>query len=273
MSGPLSLRTVLRRTFGIYAEQHALVPLAAAIMAAAVALNRLQVKHSLVLAIATLLVTVVAFGLFVGVVVLLVADAMDCRPRRSARELLKGALSALGPLLLVVVVSGITITLLTTIESIVIFGIFASFALSAGANVFVFILGLPIVSILILVPELFLLTTWSVCAAVAVLERPGGLRALGRSRELVRGNGWRVLALILVLAVPLAAAVGAIDRATGSASDTSGLVARLLVAALIAPIPVLAAAVLYFELRRAKPSPAPAVPTPPHALPPNLSLP
>jgi hypothetical protein len=82
-----------------------------------------------------------------------------------------------------------------------------------------------------------------------------------------------VLALILALAVPLAVAAGAVDRASGSASSASGLVARLLVGALIAPIPVLATTVLYFELRGAPPTVVPADPTPPSAMPPGLSLP
>ena len=42
---------------------------------------------------------------------------------------------------------------------------------------------------------------------MVVLERPPGLRALRRSRELVRGNGWQVFGVILVLVV-LVAVVG-----------------------------------------------------------------
>jgi hypothetical protein len=131
----------------------------------------------------------------------------------------------------------------------------------------------PLVPVLLLVPEPFLLTVWSVLAAVAVLERPGGLRALGRSRELVRGNGWRVLALILMLAFPLALATSEIEGATRTVGSGPATAVRLLIATLIAPIPVLAATVRYFELRRAEPTPAPADPIPPIALPASTSLP
>ena len=47
-------------------------------------------------------------------------------------------------------------------------------------------IGIVIGFVLIIVPGLILLTIWSVAAPVVVLERPGGLRALRRSRELVQ---------------------------------------------------------------------------------------
>ena len=53
--------------------------------------------------------------------------------------------------------------------------------------------------ILIIVPGLILITIWSVAAPVVVLENPGVFAALRRSRELVRGNGWQVFGVILVL--------------------------------------------------------------------------
>jgi len=56
----------------------------------------------------------------------------------------------------------------------------------------------------------------------------------------------------VALAIPLALAAAVVDAASGSASSVPGLAARVLVAALIAPIPVIAATVLYFELRDAQ---------------------
>lgn len=47
---------------------------------------------------------------------------------------------------------------------------------------------------------LLLITAWSVAVPVAVLERPGGLRSLGRSRQLVRGNRLSALMVILLVA-------------------------------------------------------------------------
>jgi hypothetical protein len=81
------------------------------------------------------------------------------------------------------VVAVLVIGLVTSIGSailvVVIFGVVAGSRVVEG--VLLSVLVLPVV---VLVPELFLCTIWSVFVAVAVLERPGGLGALGRSREL-----------------------------------------------------------------------------------------
>jgi hypothetical protein len=269
----ISVGNILRRTFRIYAGQHALAPLAAALIAAFVALHHMPGNGSLGMGIVTLVLALLAIGLFVCLVVLLVADVFDGGPRRNARELLRVAWSALFRLLLVGVVGTITITFVSSIAPILVLGILAAAVVNGHGFLLGLILVLPLASILLLVLQLRLCTSWSVSAAVAVLERPGGLRALGRSRELVRGNRWRVLGLILALAVPLALAAGAVDIASGSAGSAPGLAAQVLVAALIAPIPVLATTVLYFELRRAQSTPALADVTPSGAPPPGVSPP
>jgi hypothetical protein len=269
----VSVNTVLRRTFRIYAEQHALAPLAAVLIGALVALGRLAGSRSVGVGMGVLIVAAVAVGLFVCAIVLLVADVFDGGPRRSIRNLLTGAWSALPRLLLVGATAGIAVTLVSSIAPILVLGILATVIVNSGTYLLALILVLPLFSMLLLVLQLRLYTSWSVSAAVVVLEHPGGLRALGRSGELVRGNRWRVLALILALAIPLALAAGVIGVASGSPSSAPGLLARVLLGALIAPIPVLATTVLYFELRDALPSVISADPTPPGALPPGVSLP
>jgi hypothetical protein len=140
-------------------------------------------------------------------------------------------------LLLVGVVASLAITLLSSGASIIFLVVLATAILHAGIGLWATILGLLLVPVPILLPERFLLTIWSVLAVVAVLERPRGLRALGRSRELVRGNGWRVFALILTLALPLTFTIDATERAASHGSSGMPLAARLLLAALVAPIP------------------------------------
>ena len=66
-------------------------------------------------------------------------------------------------------------------------------------------------------PSVFLLTVWSVAAPVVVLERPRGLRALRRSRDLVRGNGWRVFAVIVVFTISVNVVSRGIERGAGYA--------------------------------------------------------
>jgi hypothetical protein len=168
------------------------------------------------LALVSLLVSVVAITLFTGMVVELVADVQDGRRDATAGALLRAATPVFGKLVLVGVVAGIGI-----------------------------VLGL----ILFIVPGLILITIWSVAAPVVVLERPEGLGALARSRELVRGNGWQVFAVIFILFILVTIVAGAIDAGAESASAGVGLVVRVIVGILTAPLSALAAAVLYFELR------------------------
>ena len=80
-------------------------------------------------------------------------------------------------------------------------------------------LGILVGLVLIVVPGLILLTLWSVAAPVVVLERPGGLRALGRSRELVRGNGWNVFGVILVTVILVVVLSGVIEAIAGGGPE------------------------------------------------------
>jgi len=84
---------------------------------------------------------------------------------------------------------------------------------------------------------------------VVVIENPGVFPALRRSRLLVRGNGLQVFAVILILVVLVGAAGNIIDALAASAGTGVGIVARVIVGVLSAPLSALAAAVLYFELR------------------------
>ncbi len=62
-----------------------------------------------------------------------------------------------------------------------------------------FAIGVGIGFVLIIIPGLFLMTIWAVVAPVTVLERPGIFEAFGCSRELVRGNGWNVFGVIVIM--------------------------------------------------------------------------
>jgi hypothetical protein len=209
--------SVISRTFNIYVDQASvLLPAAAVVFVIEGILSAVLIAASPALALVSIILTIVASTLFTGMVVELVADLQDGRRDASAGKLLRAAVPVLGQLVLV--------------------GIIAGFGIAIGF-------------VLIIVPGLILLTIWSVAAPVVVLERPGALRALGRSRELVRGNGWQVFGVIVVLVI-LVGVVAAILDAIGAAAGTGvGLVVRVIVGVLTAPLPALAEAVLYFELR------------------------
>ena len=105
---------------------------------------------------------------------------------------------------------------------------------------------------LLIVPGLFLLTIWAVLAPVIVIERSDVMAAFGRSRELVRGNGWQVFGVIVVLFLLQLVVTAVIHRRSQNdvADSVVGFsVADLLVRLLVAPLSALAAAVLFFELK------------------------
>jgi MFS family permease len=120
-------------------------------------------------------------------------------------------------------------------------------------------IGIAIGFVLLIVPGLYLLTIWAVLVPVIVLERTGVFPSFGRSRQLVKGHGWQVFGvlvvlflLFLVIRVLVAAIIGGIaDTFAGFA------LADLIVNLLTVPISALAASVIYFELKRLHGEPIP----------------
>jgi hypothetical protein len=118
-------------------------------------------------------------------------------------------------------------------------------------------LGIALGFVLLIVPGLILLTWWAVVAPVVVIERRG-LDAFGRSRELVRGNGWQVFGVIVVVFIIQFLANNILGAIFGGADSFVGaLLASLISNGLIAPLSAIAAAIIYLELRRVKGEAAP----------------
>ncbi len=225
MNTGIDVGAIIRRTFQIYVDQApVLMPAAAVVFVISSVFGVLLIAASPGLAFIALIVSLVATTLFTGMVVELVSDVQDGKRDASAGQLLRAVTPVLGKLILVGIVAGI---------------------------------GILIGFILIVIPGLILATLWSVAAPVVVLERPAGLRALGRSRELVRGNGWSVFAVILLLVILVGLLASGIEVAGDAAGTAVGLVVRVIVGILTAPISALAAAVLYFDLLKAHASATP----------------
>ncbi len=219
MSSRVDVGAVVRRTFEIYVDQASvLMPAAAVVFVISGILTAVLVAASPALGLVGFIITLVASTLFTGMVVELVADVQDGRRDATPGQLLRAVTPVLGQLIFVGIVAGI---------------------------------GIVIGFILIIVPGLILITIWSVFAPVVVLERPGGLRALGRSRELVKGNGWNVFAVIFLLVILVGVVTLLLEGVAAAAGTGVGIVVRVIVGILTAPISSLAAAVLYFELRGA----------------------
>jgi hypothetical protein len=238
MNGSIDIGGVISRTFEIYVDQASvLMPAAAVVFVFSGLLTILLIAAAPALTVLALIISLIAVTLFTGMVVKLVADVQDGRRDASAGQLLQAVTPVLGQLILVAVVAGI-------VEGI----------------------GF----LLLIVPGLILVTIWSVAAPVVVLERPGGLQALGRSRELVRGNGWQAFGVILILVIGVAVLGGVVDVLAGAAGTAVGLVVRVIVGVLTAPISALAAAVLYFDLRGVSAGETSADVSPPGTVPPAV---
>jgi len=106
--------------------------------------------------------------------------------------------------------------------------------------------------LLLLVPGLILLTWWAVASPVVMLEGRSGMDALARSRELVRGNGWTVFGLVIVVTILAGVASSIVERIIGAVVDSDTIVGAFLgqfvSGTLFAPISALLAVVMYQAL-------------------------
>ena len=211
----------MSRVFRVYREQFStLIQVSVLVFGVTGILNVLLVAASSTLSLLSTLITLVGTFIFTGAIVELVADIQDNRRDASIGELFSPVFPVLGQLLLVGIVAGICT-------------------------------GIGFV--LLVIPGLILLTIWAVAAPVVVLERPGGLGALGRSRELVRGNGWQVFAVIFVLFL-LVAVISILIALPFAFAGVVSAVVSAIVTIFTAPIQALGAAILYFELRGVRPA-------------------
>lgn len=206
---------IIGSAFNIYGEQAGVLIPAAIAVFAIVALARLALTGG-----AAALVSLVALALgtfYQGMVVELVRDVQDGHRDSSVGQLFRSVAPVVLPLIGLSILLGV---------------------------------GVGIGLILIIVPGLFLMTIWAVAAPSLVIERQGVFAAFGRSRELVRGHGWQVFAVILVV-FALSILVGIVVAIAASGLGTAGTaIIQWVVDVLVSPFAALIGAVLYFSLRR-----------------------
>jgi hypothetical protein len=211
---------VIGEAFRIYREQAAVVlPLAFGLFA-------INAVFELVVGGPGSALVALVVGLFYqGAVVQLVRDVQDGRRDNSAMELVNSVTP--------VALSLLAVSLLSAI-------------------------GVVIGLVLLILPGLYLLTIWAVAAPVIVIERPGVFGAFGRSQELVKGNGWSVFALLLIVAVLVFVPAFIIQLpADAAAGHTASAVIDWVVQSLVAPIGALTSSVLYYALVNGGIRPAP----------------
>jgi hypothetical protein len=218
--GKLDTAGVLERVFDVYRQQFGVIIPAALVVflpvavVAALALS----EGSLLLALVASIISFVGTFWFQGVVVEAVRDIQDGRRDFTVGQLFESVRPVLAPLIGIGVLAG---------------------------------LGIAVGFVLLIVPGLILLTWWAVIAPVIVIERGRAMDAFGRSRELVRGNGWPVFGVIVFLFF-VNLVVTQIIRAIAGDSFAGGLIASLISNVLVAPLSAIAAAVIYLSLRRLK---------------------
>lgn len=216
MTRELDVGAVVRKVLDIYVEEASvLMPVAAVVFVFSGIVAELLYEAGHGLELVAELVALVATSIFSGMVAELVRDVRDGRRDATPGQLLRAVTPVLGQLI--------------------------------GVGVVVAI-GDALGFVLLVIPFFILLTLWSVAAPVVVLERPGVVAALARSRALVRGNGWRVFRVVLVLDVLVVVTVLVLVGVAQSAGTATALVVRVVIGVLTAPLPALGAAVLYFEL-------------------------
>jgi hypothetical protein len=238
-TGKLDTAAAFDRMFSIYGKQWSvLLGAALAIFVPIGVLSGIVASSgSIVLALVLIVLAAIGQALYTGAVVEAVDDMRDGRRDFSAVDLLRAALPFIGPLIVAGLLYGISI-----------------------------VVGF----LLIIVPGLIFLTWFSLYAPAIVVEKRGAVAAFRRSRELVRGNGWRVFGVIVVAFIIQTVVQNILNR-IGVNADS--LVLRTVLAVvggvITAPIWGLAVSVVYFQLRDLKPGGVPAAaaaPAPPPAV-------
>ena len=101
----------------------------------------------------------------------------------------------------------------------------------------------------------FLLVIWSFATHAVVIENRDVFSAFGRSRELVRGNWWRVFGIglvFLLIVISIIAIVFLVSTVVGLIFNPGTLVFSILsgvVGALLSPVYYIASTLLYIDLR------------------------
>ena len=210
---PISPGAVFSRIWEIYRDQFGVL------FGTAVVLFALQFVIYLLLPATLAIVLVLLFWalsvLYQGMVVELVQDVQDGRRDHSVSRLLRSVEPVFWPLVAVSILFGI---------------------------------GVAIGFVLLIVPGLILIVIWCVVAPVTVLERPGVFAAFGRSRAIVRGNGWNVFGVIVMVFVTVFVVSIAVGLAASGLGAFGHALVQWVVNSAIAPVTALSASVLYFAL-------------------------
>lgn len=124
-------------------------------------------------------------------------------------------------------------------------------------------IGIGVGLLLLVVPGLVLMTRWILIVPVIVLEGRSAGESFGRSRELVRGNGWTVFGVILVTLLIAVIMNGVVTALLAFLPEfLQAWVGGTIASSLAAPFVALSWTVMYFRLSGVRELAQPPVPTP-----------
>jgi hypothetical protein len=113
-------------------------------------------------------------------------------------------------------------------------------------------LGIAVGLALLVVPGLILLTMWVMVIPAIVLEDRGVVESFGRSRELVRGNGWNVFGVIVLTILLLIAVLMALGILLLPLDNwLARLIGDIVNNTIVAPFVVTTWTLAYYRLRAA----------------------
>lgn len=137
---------------------------------------------------------------------------------------------------------------LPTLNRIVIAGLLLGLAIGIGF-------------LLLIVPGLVILTLWIFVIPAIVLENRGIGDAFGRSRELVRGNGWNVFGVIVLTFVLLLGVALALSLILAPLDDwLASLIQQVVGNTLVAPFAIIVWTLSYYRLHALEGTPVPVEP-------------
>jgi hypothetical protein len=220
MNRKLDVARVFERIFGIYRDQFTLLIPAALVVFLPVAIVDGLILNAggVLLALIAAAIGVIATYWYQGMVVEAARDILDGRRDQTVGTLIGAAGPVVAPLIGA--------------------GFLAGIAIAIGF-------------VLLIVPGLILLTIWAVIVPVIVIERTGVFDAFGRSRQLVKGNGWQVFGVIVVIFLITFVIRAVIQGIIGGITDSfiGYAIGDLIANLLLVPLSALAASVMFFELK------------------------
>jgi hypothetical protein len=119
----------------------------------------------------------------------------------------------------------------------------------AGTAITGLVVGLSAATIVLLPLAVFFFVNWSLLTQVIVAERLGPIQALGRSRQIVRGQWWRTFGIFLAIALLSFLPTIVIGRLTAAGDDWLVALGTAASGAIAAPFVAIAQTLLYADLR------------------------